>query len=305
MGEREVLCARRVWVEALLLSNRLAFADGRLVSPLEPVEVKRELRLGARGTGVDLEWELGRTLVISPATGGLSFRWQDAKRAVVLAPGEVWSHQGISGPSLRVLPTALASCGWPTAVAAPLGPWGDDLLSVLGDALLEAGAPVGARLGTRVPRDDTAWLPLIPLIPPPCIELGWRRGVVDTLTLRTAQAVGTRFEVSQGGGALEGQARLTTLTWALGRALAAYAVCKPMRVLTLRGELAYRNDLLRLWAGLAAGGLPCLEAFTCELTALPTEAFAQREFEDELRTMPGVAAGLPTLRVVKVVRERA
>lgn len=278
-----------MWVEALLLRNRLAFPKGALVAPLEPVEVRHELRLGARGTGVDLEWELGRTLVISPAPGGLSFRWEDSPRVVVLGPGEVWSHQGLAGPSLRVLATPLASCGWPTAVPAPLGPWSDALLSVLGDALLEAGAPVGTRLGAREPRDDLAWLPLLPMLPPPCVQIGWRRGVVDALALRTS--VG-----------LAPGARLSTLTWALGRALTAYAVCKPVRLLTLRGELAERHDLLRLWAGLAAGGLPCLESFTCELTAPAGESFAQLEFEDELRTLPGVAAGLPTLRQVKVVR---
>ncbi|MDP1823515.1 MAG: hypothetical protein Q8L48_09740 [Archangium sp.] len=292
-----------MWFEALILRNRLAFANGQLVSPLEPVEVKRELRLGARGTPVDLEWELGRTLVITPDGDALTFRWEDSRRSVRLTPGEVWSHEGIAGPSLRVLSTPLSSCGWPTVVPAPLGPWSDALLGVLGDALLEAGAPVGGRLGSREPREDQTWLPLIPMIPPPCIELTWRRGVVDTLTLRTSQALGTRFEVSGADGvALEGQSRVSTLTWALGRALAVYAVCKPMRVLTLRGELHLRNDLLRLWAGLAAGGLPCLESFTCELTAPAGEKFAARDFEEELRTLPGVAAGLPTLRVVKVVR---
>jgi len=274
-----------MWVEALLLRNRLAFADGRLVSPLEPFEVKREVRLGARGTGVDLEWELGRTLVLTPASGGLSFRWEHAKKAVVLGPREVWSHEGVSGPSLRVLSSPLESCGWPTNVPAPLGPWSDALLSVIGDSLLEAGAPVGARLGARVPKEDPTWLPLIPLIPPPCIEIGWRRGVVDSLILRTSAGP-----------------PLSMLSWALGRALTAYAVCKPMRMLTLRGASNARNDLLRLWAGLAAGGLPCLEAFTCELRMPPAEQLDALEFEEELRTLPGVAAGLPSLRVVKVVR---
>jgi hypothetical protein len=277
-----------MWVEALLLRNRLAFADGRLVSPLEPFEVKRELRLGARGTGVDLEWELGRTLVIAPTSGGLSFLLENAKSSRVLGPRDVWSHEGISGPSLRVLSAPLESCGWPAAVAAPLGPWSDALLSVISDSLLEAGAPVGARLGARVPGEDTTWLPLIPMIPPPCLEIAWRRGVVDSLTLRTSLT-------------LEGDARLSMLSWALGRALAAHAVCKPMRSITLRGEVNARNDLLRLWAGLAAGGLPCLESFTCELSAPAGERFPAAEFEEELRTLPGVAAGLPTLRVVKVV----
>jgi hypothetical protein len=276
-----------MWVEALLLRNRLAFADGRLVSPLEPFEVRRELRLGARGTGVDLEWELGRTLVLKPASGGLSFQFENAKRATVLGPREVWSHEGVSGPSLRVLSSPFESCGWPEPVAAPIGPWSDALLSVIGDSLLEAGAPVGARLGVRVPADDATWLPLIPLIPPPCIEIGWRRGVVDSLVLRTSLH-------------MDASVRFSLLSWALGRALAAYAVCKPMRMITLRGEWSARNDLLRLWAGLAAGGLPCLEAFTCELAG--AEGFDSLEFEDELRTLPGVAAGLPTLRVVKVVR---
>jgi hypothetical protein len=290
------------WFEPLLLSTRLARADGALLEPLEPVLVRRELRIGHRGAGLDFEWELGRTLVITPTDRGLRFRWDDAKRERVYAAGEVWSEDGVSGPCLRVLSNERASCAWPTEVAAPMGPWSDELLAVLGDSLLEKGYLVGARLASRVSSEDSLWLPLLPLLPPPCREVTWRRGVVDVLRLRTSLELGTDFELSVEQGTAEMHARLPTLTWPLGRALASHALCKPMRVLELEGTLPLRHDLLRVIAGLiAGGGLPCLERITCRLITVPGTAKALRAFEEELRTLPGVAGGLPTLNRLEVV----
>ena len=271
------------WFEPLLLSNRLAWVGGRLVAPLEPVHVGRPLRVGRRGTDVDLEWEVGRSLVISPVEEGLHFRWEGAKREWVLGPGEVWSQEGVSGPSLHVLAGARDSCGWPEDVAAPLGPWSDELLSVLGDSLLERGHPVGARLGARVAGEDGRWFPLRALVPPTGLEVTWRRGVMDRLTLRGAVGLGAQ-----------------TLTWALGRSLAAHAVVKPVRALSLRTTFDDRNAVLRALAGLAAGGLPCLETLDCELRSPTQETSALQAFERELRGLPGVASGLPTLRTVRV-----
>jgi|GEM_PF-3831519 hypothetical protein len=292
------------WFEPLLLSTRLARADGRLVEPLEPVPVERELRLGRRGSeGVDFEWELGRTLIITPSAQGLRFKWENARRELVLAAGEVWTEDGVGGACLRVLSDDRGSCGWPSEVPAPLGPWSDDLLSVLGDSLLDAGCAVGARLNGREPSQDNLWLPLLPLLPPPARRVRWRRGVVDTLSLRTSIELGTQFEVELQAGAAEGYVRLPTLTWPLGRSLASHAVCKPMRKLELFGTFEGRNDLLRLVAGLAAGGgLPCLEEIVCELSSEAPEALELRAFERELKGLPGVAAGLPTVRSVQVVR---
>lgn len=291
------------WFEPLVLSTRLACADGRLLEPLETVAVRKELRIGQRGCGHDFEWELGRTLIVSPTDAGLRFRWGHATRELVLGPGEVWSEDGVAGPSLRVLETPLASCGWPREVAAPMGPWSDELLAVLGDSLLEKGFVVGSRLSARERREDVTWLPLLALLPPPCREVTWRHGVVDALRLRTSLELGASDELSSPAGPLETHARLPTLTWALGRSLARHAVCKPMRMLTLEGTLPLRNDLLRLLAGLAAGGvLPCLERVTVELLAPRGAERALALFEEELRSLPGVAAGLPTLQRLEVLR---
>lgn len=291
------------WFEPLLLSTRLARADGSLLEPLEAVAVPRELRIGQRGGGHDFEWELGRTLVVSPTDGGLRFRWDHAKRELVLAPGEVWTECGVAGPCLRVLDSPHASCGWPSEVAAPMGPWSDELLSVMGDCLLERGFTIGARLISRERREDVKWLPLLPLLPPPCREVTWRRGVVDALKLRTSLELGSSYELSSAGGSLETHARLPTLTWPLGRALARHAVCKPMRSLTLAGTMPARHDLVRLLAGLTAGGgLPCLERVTVELLAPRGSERAMRLFEEELRSLPGIASGMPTLQRLEVLR---
>lgn len=303
----EVVRSKRMemmrWFEPLLLSTRLARADGLLLEPMEPVAVERELRIGPRADRPDFEWDLGRTLVLSPAERGLKFRWGDAKRELVLGACEVWSENGVAGPCLRVLDTPHDSCGWPSEVAAPMGPWSDELLSVLGDSLLEKGFTVGARLLSRERREDVKWLPLMPMLPPPCQQVTWRRGVVDALKLRTSLDLGTAYEVSTGEGTLETHARLPTLTWPLGRALARHAVVKPMRSLTLEGTMPSRHDLLRLLAGLTAGGgLPCLERVTVELTAPRGSERAMRGFEAELRSLPGVAAGLPTLQRLDVLR---
>ena len=278
-----------MWLEAILLSTRLARPDGRLVGPLEPLEVGPGLTFGARGAGTDLEWELGRALEVRPRKEGLAFRWVDAKRETLLRQGEVWSFDGVSGPCFRVLSAPQRSLAWPQAVAAPLGPWSDELLAVLGDALLEAGAPVGARLTHRVPEEDADFLPLLPLLPPACVELSWRGGVLDTLALQTEPP-------PSGAPPLPIRA---TLSWGLGRALASHAVCKPLRALTLRAPSEQRNELLRLVAGLAAAGLPCLASLRCELWDSPGEL---ESFAAELRLLPGVAAGLPTLRGVEVAR---
>lgn len=266
-----------MWLEPVLLSTRLAWADGRLVGPLEPLAVTGPLRLGGRGSGADLAWELGRELTVSPEGGALRFTWAAPTRSRLVGPGEVWCDDGVGGPSFRVFAARGESCGWPADRAAPLGPWDDGLLGVLGDALLEAGHALGARLWARTPGEDLAWLPLLALMAPSRFVVTWRRGVVDTLTLEPSA------------------------TWAFGRSLARHGVCVPMRALVLRSDAFGLHGLLRVVAGvIAGGGLPCLETLRCEVRPAPGAAPDLAAFQRELAHLPGLKGGLPTLRVLEV-----
>jgi hypothetical protein len=275
-----------MWFEPVLLSNRLARTKGGLVSPFEAVQISGEFSIGHQDTGVDLEWDVGRTLLIRPVENALRFQWANATRSVVLNPGQIWNEQGVNGPILRVLTTPHETCGWPAEVAAPLGPWDDDLLSVLADSLLEAGYPGGSRLIQKPDALMRFWLPALTLLPAPCIELSWRRGVVDELKLIS----------------LRGAARPQTwANWAMGRSLAGHLVAKPMRALSMQVGWDERHDVLRFVAGLSAGGgLPCLATLRCTLHAEAENRTALREFEGEVRRLPGLTAGLPSLQRVEL-----
>lgn len=264
-----------LWLEAVLLSNRFAFAAGPRIELMQPFEVKTAFSVGLRGSGADLECEQTPTVQARVEGQGVRFGGE--------LVGALQTHLlgGVAGPALRVLRTPKDTCGWPAEVPAPLGRWDDDVLSVLGDSLLEKGFGVGALLHGQA-ASSAPWFPLASLLPARAVQLGWRRGVLDVVTVQVLEGLPQSY-----------------LTWAMGRALAMLALLKPLRTLQLTLAQDRANDVLRFISGLASSGLPCLERL--ELTLRDSDGrfeSVQREFA----SLPGVKLGFPTLDQLVVRR---
>ncbi len=263
-----------MWLELVVVSNRIAWTDGRLVEPLAPFPLERPLRFGLAGTGVDVEWS--RELVtVTPTVAGATFAW---RRGEVECPaGSLWPRGLQDGPpTFRLLAARGESAGWPPEVTRPTGPWNDATLDVLADQLLEAGHAVGRRLLRQSDGPSEAWLPLLDSLDEGRVAVTWRRGVVDTLRVRPSA------------------------TWSFGNALARHAVCAPLRRLVLGPGVA-DADAARLVMGLiSGGGLPCLEALTVQRPhELGRGAPAgDAKLRRQLRALAGFDRAFPALQAV-------
>jgi hypothetical protein len=221
-----------------------------------------------------VEWA-SEHVTVTPAGRGAVVAWRRGE--VELPPGGLWPR-GLQGgpPTFRLMAERRESAGWPGTVARPPAPWGEATLDVLGDQLLEAGYAVGHRFARRAPAEDAGWVPLLDGLDEGRIAVSWRRGVVDSLTVRP------------------------WTSWSFGRSLARHAVCVPLRRLVL-GPGVHEGDAARVVMGLiAGGGLPCLERLTVQLPhslAGPTPGLEAR-LRRELRELPGFAEAFPVLRGV-------
>ena len=265
-----------VWLEATLLGNRFAFANGPRIEVMEPFPVPPRFSIGHRGSGATFECEVSHVREGRVEDGAVYF---DEAR---VEPLQTHLLNGITGPALRVLRSPKDTCAWPVEKPAPIGRWDEAMLSVLGDSLLEAGYPVGALLHGSV--SPGPWLSIERALPSRFLSLRWRRAVVDELQVKTIDSLPSG----------------SMLSWQMGRSIGAHAVFKAMRALTIEAEAARAGDVLRFLAGLSASGLPCLERLEVQLRDghVGLEA-TQREFLG----MPGLRLGFPTL-AAPVVRAR-
>ncbi len=252
------------WVE---LANipRMTWADGRPLEPFTPFELTQRLRIRPEGSTAEAHWPFPYSLQLAPGPGGVMVNGLELGVGALVPVGGV--HPG-NPMVVRVLASPKESAGWPSGLARPPAPWSDETLSVLADQLLELGHIVGQRFLQRDEKADASWLPALAGVWPQRTVIGWRRGVVESLSIATAAG----FEV--------------------GKTLALQAVCAPMQRLVIR--CAPEGDPIGMISGLiAGGGLPCLETFRCEVDP-------QRKPE-ELRTLPGLSTAFPVLKVLEVV----
>lgn len=275
-----------MWLEVVLINNRLAWADGRLVEPLEVIEVKGPLRFGEWGRGgADLEWD-GPGLQVTPDAGGLVFTAAAPAGTLaptrlaplMVSPGGLWPWGGFAPPAgaqLRVLAERREGCAWPREVPRPAAPWTEAVLSVFADQLLEGDFAVERRFHARDEASDATWSPVLDGIRERNeVAITWRRGVADSLRLRPLAL------------------------WGFGRSLAQHAVFVSLRTLELVGD-SQKRTLAGLIAG---GGLPCLQSLRCEVTETGAPGQPTRKaLRAELEALPGFRTAFPALTSIEVV----